>query len=272
MPKLITQYRVFLGSPGGLSNERLRFRKSLERYTKIHSEPRGVIFHPVGWEETISSVGRPQELINASLRQCDYAVFVLHERWGSATGNKFSLGTEEEWFLAEELYKTNKLRSIALFFREVDGSRINDPGSQLRAVLDFRQKIEAEKRYLFRQYDDIDVFGDALEEHLASWLIIHENGLHSLRTPEAVATTASTTRIFSTNPPNFHYWIGEATRLLNVTVPDYANVLFCARKSIDISVSNAEWAQAKNVIGIAEGNLGNTSQAIPTFVEISKSS
>src|SRR5262249_17280000 len=53
MPKTITQYRVFIGSPGGLKEERERFRELLEKYTRLHSEPRGVTFFPVGWEDTI---------------------------------------------------------------------------------------------------------------------------------------------------------------------------------------------------------------------------
>ena len=86
MPKTLTQYRVFIGSPGGLEEERRCFRHRLERYTAVHSEPRGVAFQPVGWEETIGGAGRPQELINEDLSECDYAVFILHDRWGSPTG------------------------------------------------------------------------------------------------------------------------------------------------------------------------------------------
>jgi len=120
VPKLLTQYRVFIGSPSGLDEERKCFRHKLEKYTELHSEPRGVAFQPVGWEETIGGAGRPQELINEDLRQCDYAVFILHDRWGSPTGDAYTSGVEEEWALTEELYKANKIRNIALFFKDVD--------------------------------------------------------------------------------------------------------------------------------------------------------
>ena len=109
MPKTLTQYRVFIGSPGELEEERKCFRGKLTKFSEIHSEPRGVVFHPVGWEETIGGVGRPQDLINEEdLKQCDYAVFILHDRWGSPTGDLYTSGVEEEWALTEELYKTNK--------------------------------------------------------------------------------------------------------------------------------------------------------------------
>jgi Domain of unknown function (DUF4062) len=85
VPKQLTEYRVFIASPSGLEEERKRFRETLERFNDIYAEPVGVIFYPVGWEQTVSGVGRPQALINEDLKECDYAVFILHDRWGSPT-------------------------------------------------------------------------------------------------------------------------------------------------------------------------------------------
>lgn len=87
MPKTITQYNVFIGSPGGLGEERRRFKALLDKYSAYHASAKDVRFHPVGWEDTVGGVGRPQALINEDLKQCDYAVFVLHDRWGSSTGS-----------------------------------------------------------------------------------------------------------------------------------------------------------------------------------------
>jgi hypothetical protein len=136
VPKLLTQYRVFIGSPGGLEEERKLFRDTLEEQTRNHAEPRGATFSPVGWEDTTGGAGRPQELINEDLRQCDYAVFVLHDRWGSPTGGGYSSGTEEEWELAEQLYEQRTIRNIALFFKQLASSQLRDPGEQLRQAAD----------------------------------------------------------------------------------------------------------------------------------------
>jgi hypothetical protein len=162
MSKRITQYRVFIGSPSGLDDERNYFRRKLERYTAVHGEPRDISFYPVAWEETVSGIGRPQELINEDLRQCDYAVFVLHDRWGSPPGSGYTSGTDEEWSIAEELYNTNKIRNIALFFKEIDPRQMRDPGEQLKMVLTFKKQIEDGKKYLFRQYKTIDQFNELL--------------------------------------------------------------------------------------------------------------
>jgi hypothetical protein len=39
---------------------------------------------------------------------------------GAPPGSGFTSGTEEEWSIAEELHKTNKIINIALFFKQVD--------------------------------------------------------------------------------------------------------------------------------------------------------
>jgi hypothetical protein len=70
-----------------LRDEREAFRRVLTTFNEHHGEPNGIVFAPVGWEDTLGGVGRPQELINEDLRQCDFAVFVFHDRWGSPTGN-----------------------------------------------------------------------------------------------------------------------------------------------------------------------------------------
>jgi hypothetical protein len=85
-----------------LDKERNSFRETLERFTKNHAEPSGVMFFPVGWEDTLGGIGRPQALINKDLEACDYAVFVLHDRWGSPTGSGYSSGTEEDGRLPKD--------------------------------------------------------------------------------------------------------------------------------------------------------------------------
>jgi hypothetical protein len=166
----LTQYRVFIGSPSGLDEERKCFQNKLEKYTSLNAERRGVLFHPVGWEDTLGGVGRPQALINEDLKQCDYAIFVLHDHWGSPSGGGYTSGTEEEWALAEELYKANKIRNIVLFFNTVDPRQMRDPGNQLEAVLSFKKRIEEGKQYLFKQYKTTDDFAETIEEGSSRWL------------------------------------------------------------------------------------------------------
>ncbi len=274
MSKSLTQYGVFIGSPGGLEEERTLFRRTLDRYTKLHAQPRGVTFYPVGWEDTIGGVGRPQELINGDLGQCDYAVFVLHDRWGSPTGGASSSGTKEEWTLAEQLYKEAKIRNIALFFKQVALPQLHDPGEQLTKVLAFKRQIEEGKKYLFKSYAAADDFRELLEAQLARWLRDHEGtanapssgGLVTIGPP---TTTAGVTPAASTPAaPGFDYWIAEADRLMEAETPNYSGALFCAEKASATACSDIEWARAKNSVGAAQFYMNNLNESITAFTAI----
>jgi hypothetical protein len=81
-----------------------------------------------------------------------------------------------EWEIAENLHKTTKMRNIALFFKDISVAQTSNSGahlSQLAQVLSFRKRIEEEKRYLFRQYKEINQFSNALQAYLAKWLRDH---------------------------------------------------------------------------------------------------
>jgi tetratricopeptide (TPR) repeat protein len=270
MPRSLTQYRVFIGSPGGLNDERTKFRDALEKFTKLHAEPSGVLFHPVGWEDTLGGVGRPQGLINEDLKQCDYAVFVLHDRWGTPTGSRYSSGTEEEWELAEQLYKDTKLRNIGLFFKNVNPAQLRDPGLQLQKVLNFKQEIEAGKRYLFKTYDLVDQFCDELEGHLAKWLRDHtgDRGAPTSAGPVAMGPPVPPTSSAPAVAPDFDYWISEAYGQISPEAGNYPGALFCAEKAVAAAHGDREWARAKNLVGTAQFHLNALDQATATFSEI----
>jgi tetratricopeptide (TPR) repeat protein len=269
---------VFIGSPSGLEEERKRFRDLLEKYTMLHGEPRGVTFQPVGWEDTIGGVGRPQELINEDLKQCDYAVFVPHDRRGSPTGSGYSSGTEEEWELAERLYLETKIRNIALFFKQVDLNKLHDPGPQLTKVLEFKGKIEIGKNYLFKPYSGVEEFCEGLEAHLAKWLRDHEgSGRGTALGGTAEIARPITTDVAATPPssppgaPGFDFWIAQSTALLNTEPADtrnYSAALFCSKQALAAANAGTQWARAKYSSGLAQFYLNDLRESIGTFLEI----
>lgn len=269
MPRSITQYRVFIASPGGLEEERECFRKRLEKCSRSHGEQHEVQFHPVGWEDTLGGAGRPQEQINEDLRQCDYALFVLHDRWGSPTGNGHASGTEEEWNLAEQLYAENKIRNIILCFKMIDPSRLRDPGEQLKSVVAFKQKVETERKYLFKSFQTIDEFGELIDSHLARWLKEHVSPSRPLsaeplifleRAPAGMGSSA-----FEPSRPSFAYWLAEAKRIAEEEVPDHAGILFCTTKAQAVASSDGEWTQAMHAKAFALYELGRLEEAATSF-------
>jgi hypothetical protein len=183
MAKAFTRYRVFVGSPRGLGPERERFHDLLLKVTSLWAEPRGVTFQPVSWEDTVGGRGRPQELINKDLRTCDYAVFVLHDRWGSSTG-RFSSGTEEELKLADSLCRRKQMRDMIVFFKEINAAELDSPRGDVRKILDFKRSIE--RKYLIKDYDTHEMFSYHLEASLAKWLRDHDDIERSILERESI--------------------------------------------------------------------------------------
>lgn len=201
MANTLTAFRVFIASPSGLERERRAFRATLREYNEAEAIPRGFIFLPVGWEDTLGGVGRPQSLINEEVRACDFFVQVLWNRWGSPTDPGPSTkrsGTEEEFQVALECLadESMPMRQLVLMFKAVPLEQLADPGPQLREVLDFRAALETEKKHLFETFDSQDRFRLLLRRQLAHWLRRAEGSLPS---PAALARSSPATDAESAN-------------------------------------------------------------------------
>lgn len=194
MTTRLTGYRIFIASPGGLAEIRTAFRNVLEKYNVEDAIRRNVVFIPVGWEATLGGLGRPQALINRELEECDALVLVLHDRWGSHPGDPggATSGTEEEYKLAQKCHADpdRAMKDIQVFFRSVEPNQMADPGVQLKAVLDFKGKLERERRLMYYQFETAADFEDRLRTFLAS--CVHELEIGSanpvIGTHPAVAT------------------------------------------------------------------------------------
>lgn len=162
--------RVFVASPGDLSDERAKFRDVIEEVNRIKAEPAGIHLIAVGWEDTLPGKGRPQSLINQDVEVCDLFILLLWKRWGSET-DSYSSGTEEEFELAKALNERQGGRpDILLYFKSVPDEMLADPGPQLQQVLKFRTKIEEERSFLYSSFSSADEWEKKFREHLCRWL------------------------------------------------------------------------------------------------------
>jgi hypothetical protein len=172
---------VFVASPGGLEQERGRFREIINEYNETDALQGGVLFAPVGWELTIRGMGRPQKLINDDIKSCDYCLLVLHDRWGSppSPDTPYTSGTEEEYALARTLVIAGTMLDLVVLFKSVDASRLADPGPQLQKVLDFKRRLEVEKELFYGGYDDVSGFERIFRRQLSAWMRAHAQRLAS---------------------------------------------------------------------------------------------
>jgi len=61
-----TVYKVMIASPGDINGERRIVREVIADWNSAHSETRGIVLMPIGWEtHSVPDMGgRPQEIIN----------------------------------------------------------------------------------------------------------------------------------------------------------------------------------------------------------------
>jgi tetratricopeptide (TPR) repeat protein len=239
VPKQLARYDVFIGSPGGLAEERTAFKAVIDKFNDLHGIPNGVLFRAVGWEDTLAGVGRPQELINAELRQCDYAFFILHDKWGSPTGS-YSSGTEEEYFVALEAYERANLLNICIFFKNVAPEKLSDPGPNLSNVLRFRKKIETERRHLYKSFGDKAEFSVIIEAHLADFLRSHLGkavGDRAINLPTPVEPEVGP-RV--ERPTDFAFYLEQGRRLKSASGAERAAVLYFANEAARLATGSRE--------------------------------
>jgi tetratricopeptide (TPR) repeat protein len=161
--------RVFIASPGDLGEERRLFRDIVDEVNRSKANGMGMQLEPLGWEDTLPGSGRPQELINEDVKKCDLMIMLLWKRWGTPTG-EYSSGFEEEYELAKRLLDEEGAPEIMLYFRKIPDDMLADPGEQLKQVQKFKEKIESERKFLYKSYEDENRWEKIFREHLSKWL------------------------------------------------------------------------------------------------------
>ena len=163
-------FKVMIASPGDVATERQLIRDVVHEWNAVHSEDKGVVLMPVGWETHAQPVmgDRPQVIINKQvLGACDLLVAVFWTRLGSPTGASSS-GTVEE---IDEHVKAGKQAMIYFSRAPVRPDSVDDV--QYKALLAFR--AECQKRGLTETYESLAEFREKFARQLAQ-LVIREYG------------------------------------------------------------------------------------------------
>jgi len=111
---------------------------------------------------------RPQARINQDADGCHLFIGLLGARWGSDSG-MYSSGFEEEYTSAHARWKSDGVPEIALLFKSVSTAQLEDPGPQLRQVLEFRQSIIDGKEIFFKDFTDATQLSDAVDSVFAEY-------------------------------------------------------------------------------------------------------
>jgi hypothetical protein len=172
MNNKLTIVQVFLASPGDLVEERKLAKSIVDTYNRNFAELLGYHVQLVGWEDTASRFGRPQDIINRDLRKCELFIGMLWQRWGTPPSDdgSYSSGFEEEFNIAIRGREESNCPEVVVLMKDIEESRLRDPGTQLSKVLDFRARLEKDRKVLYRQFKTSDDFREIFLSQIASYV------------------------------------------------------------------------------------------------------
>jgi len=261
MAQVITEYSIFIGSRTGLQVERDQMLLAVSTLAGSFEQD-GISLSSTN-EQTGLEEGQPlTPEIERNLRQSDFAVFLVDDRWSSSDEVGPMSALSQQWALAEELYRTNKLAGIAVVFGKVAADRLAAPDDQLKVVLDFRRKIEAAGRYHVGEWALLASPAKAEREALETWL---RSLTIDLPRPSFSGLPAKQSSSFRIGAPNADYWIAEAWAHVDGDVADRDTALFCATNAVETARGDVEEAKASNVLAIAQFRLGHADAALETL-------
>ncbi len=165
MTKTARVLNVFLASPDDVKQERAAAEKIVDDLNKIIRTRLGWTIWLYRWEDTTPGFGRPQEIINAAVDNCDLFIGLLWKRWGQPSG-KYSSGFEEEYERVRARRRESEPPEIWLVFKSVDEASLKDPGPQLSKVLEFRKAQSSLGEGLYQQVADFDDW----KRSLGNWI------------------------------------------------------------------------------------------------------
>lgn len=166
MPEQVTKFRIFVASPGDVSDERSRSARVVEELSRTFGDDEGFVLELIRWE-THAWPGfgdDAQDVINQEIRAYDVFVGILWRRLGTPTQRAAS-GTAEEFARAYERWEKHRMPLLMFYFSRAPFSPTADDLGQLQAVMAFKDMVAA-KGGLYWEYDGADEFEALLRQHL----------------------------------------------------------------------------------------------------------
>ena len=159
MVEKITQFRIFLSSPGDVQEERESARNLIKEALPYSPFIRGrATFDVISWDDPHAAPGLdarlpPQEAINRKLpkpSECDIVVVILWSRMGTPLpseiaredGSTYQSGTEWEFEDAISSAEANR-RPITLLFQRIEKPKTDLDDPKLQSKLKQYQKVKA---------------------------------------------------------------------------------------------------------------------------------
>jgi Domain of unknown function (DUF4062) len=195
--------RIFLASPGELSEERNRLEEVVKELNITLGRQAGVRLELVKWEtDAYPDFGaEPQAVIDEQVGD-DYDIFlgILWTRFGLPTSDAAS-GTEHEFRRAYSRYKRNpSLMRIMFYFRDGEVSTTKIDAEQLLKVQLFRKEL-GELGSLYWTYRTANDFVNLARVHLTKQILSWGKGWGADRTNPTPELASDSVQTLSSEPP-----------------------------------------------------------------------
>lgn len=161
MSNLARVFRVFIGSPGDVRQERDIARDIIYDWNGIYAPSRGIMLQPFAWEtHSVPEMGAPpQKILNKQLlKAADVLIAVFWTRIGTPTGTHRG-GTVEE---IEEHLAAGK--PALIYFSDVPIRPDSVDDVQYQALRQFKESMK--NRGLLDSYSTIEEFTEKLTRHV----------------------------------------------------------------------------------------------------------
>jgi len=158
--------RIFLASPGDVSDERQIVSEAIEDLQLTLGKSRNVHLELVKWEtHSYPDIGDySQDVINNQIGSYSVLVGIMWQRFGTKTKNAGS-GTEEEFDIAYEVFKEYGTPKIMFYFKAPKAVRNKQELDQLGSIFDFKNKLQ-DNGVLYWDFDSARDFERKLRVHL----------------------------------------------------------------------------------------------------------
>ena len=267
MSDQVTEIKVFVASPGDVSQERKHLHEVLEEINTSLG-PRKLRLKYVGWEQVYPGMGRPQEVINEQIspEDCDVFIGIMWGRFGTPTGG-FGSGTEEEFQKAYESWKHNKKPRIFFYFcSKTPPIAKQEEWEQYSKVLDFKRSLEADKGLIWT-YPGSKGFQKVVRGHLMGALAdpdlvpnaVPKKPSPNSGAPTAVPVTPTDVVPEPPPPPRFTAFVASVRDVLEPLRAGLIERLILkdievSRPQADPEVNRALMARANVCIHLLEGS------------------
>jgi tetratricopeptide (TPR) repeat protein len=157
--------RIFLASPGDLSDEREVVRTCVDEHRARRSGQSRVAYEVVGWDRVRGTARRPQEAINELISESHFLIALFKGSWGSEPGSPwgYTSGTEEELFtgLLELGCAEQPMRDVWVAFLEHPA-----PAEQ---IVNLRRQMSRHHSIMYESIADTRELKEKLTERLQTW-------------------------------------------------------------------------------------------------------